>query len=102
MARKAQQAKHLADAAVLAAVRDIGATRRQTVPCSWAFTWDLEIQPEFAGVHFRVLAAKCKALIRRNLLSGCACGCRGDFEVTETGAAVCSHVPRRKRALKYP
>ncbi len=31
------------------------------------------------------LLAKLDALIRRGLLTGCACGCRGDFGLTEKG-----------------
>lgn len=31
--------------------------------------------------------AKMKTLIRRGLVCGCPCGCRGDFEITEKGEA---------------
>lgn len=33
----------------------------------------------------KVLLAKMNALIRRNLVKGCSCGCRGDFLITEEG-----------------
>jgi hypothetical protein len=33
------------------------------------------------GVPEKVVLAKAKRLMRRGLISGCACGCRGDFEV---------------------
>lgn len=33
----------------------------------------------------KLVLAKMRQLIRRGLVSGCACGCRGDFEITERG-----------------
>ena len=35
----------------------------------------------------KVAMAKMSALIRRGLVTGCTCGCRGDFEITDKGAA---------------
>lgn len=35
----------------------------------------------------KVALAKMRALIRRGLVEGCACGCRGDFELTAKGRA---------------
>lgn len=49
----------------------------------WAFTWNLDyLMPMFPS---EVILAKASALIRRGLLTGCDCGCRGDFELTEAG-----------------
>lgn len=39
------------------------------------------------GVHWKLLLAKMRKLIERKLVSGCYCGCRGDFEITERGQA---------------
>lgn len=39
------------------------------------------------GTPPKVALAKMKALIRRKLIGGCACGCRGDFEITDKGLA---------------
>ena len=36
----------------------------------------------------KVARAKMAALIRRGLADGCACGCRGDFEITPAGRAL--------------
>lgn len=36
----------------------------------------------------KVALTKMKALIRRGLVKGCGCGCRGDFEITAKGEAV--------------
>jgi hypothetical protein len=35
----------------------------------------------------KVALAKMRALIRRGLVDGCACGCRGDFTITDKGRA---------------
>jgi len=35
-----------------------------------------------------LVRAKMASLIRRGLVDGCACGCRGDFELTEKGLAL--------------
>lgn len=33
----------------------------------------------------KVALAKMKSLYKRGLVGGCACGCRGDFEITDKG-----------------
>ena len=55
----------------------IGATR-------WGIGIELWEYPE------RVLLAKLRRLVRRGLLDGCPCGCRGDFTITEKGRALLS------------
>lgn len=40
------------------------------------------------GVPWRLRLRKMDSLIRRGLAEGCACGCRGDFELTEKGGAL--------------
>ena len=51
----------------------------------WVFTWNLErLMPQFPPA---VILAKARTLIGRGLLDGCACGCRGDFELTSAGRA---------------
>ncbi len=37
------------------------------------------------GTPRPLAVAKMGTLIRRGLVSGCACGCRGDFVITESG-----------------
>lgn len=50
----------------------------------WVFMWNLEcLMPIFPS---EVILAKARALIRRGLITGCDCGCRGDFELTILGA----------------
>ena len=38
-----------------------------------------------AGCPLKVAIAKMASLIRRGLATGCTCGCRGDFEITQAG-----------------
>ncbi len=44
----------------------------------WAFVWDLS---GILGLPEKLIRAKAKSLIKRGLMTGCPCGCRGDFEV---------------------
>ncbi|MCK5021473.1 MAG: hypothetical protein KAS32_30960 [Candidatus Peribacteraceae bacterium] len=37
------------------------------------------------GVQDKLLLAKMRKLIKRGLVDGCACGCRGDFVITKKG-----------------
>lgn len=54
----------------------------------WCYRWGDEknvtkAMPE--GTPPKVALAKLAAMIRRGLIDGCTCGCRGDFEITEAG-----------------
>ena len=40
-----------------------------------------------AGTPEKVVRAKMAGLIRRGLVAGCGCGCRGDYELTDAGIA---------------
>jgi len=82
------QAKDIPDTDVLNAVRAVGDARGGA---RWCFTWDLVLY--FPSVPWKVVQAKCKALIRRKLMKGCGCGCRGDFELTEAGRALVADLP---------
>lgn len=41
--------------------------------------------PQGEATPDKLVRAKMRSLIRRGLVSGCACGCRGDFELTPKG-----------------
>lgn len=50
----------------------------------WTTTGDIaRLRPDWPT---KVVLAKARKLIRRNLLTGCHCGCRGDFELTVLGS----------------
>ncbi len=40
-----------------------------------------------AGIPEKLVLAKMRMLMRRGLVHGCGCGCRGDFVITEKGKA---------------
>ena len=52
-----------------------------------------ETKPENRDIYYampegtpeKLALAKMKSLIKRGLVDGCACGCRGDFEITDKG-----------------
>lgn len=41
--------------------------------------------PPDATTRTNLVRAKMRSLIKRGLVKGCACGCRGDFELTDAG-----------------
>lgn len=89
---KTIQAKHISDKLFLAALyyhsiqlsvpwHDLEYPQ-WSIP-HWTFTWDLKHYfPQFPE---KVILAKARQLIKRGLVDGCTCGCRGDFELTEKG-----------------
>lgn len=48
------------------------------------------------GVPEKLKLAKMRVLIRRKVVDGCACGCRGDFVITHDGQALLSAMPNTK------
>lgn len=86
-----RQAKDIPDQLLLAAV-DITIT----ITGRSATRWDVEAilggQPipresfndDIDGVPSKVVLAKARRLIKRGLLKGCDCGCRGDWTPTTT------------------
>lgn len=73
---KAIQVKSVADDAILAIIDE---TRRSE--SRWTFAWDIEAA--LAPVPPKVVRAKLKSMIRRGVITGCACGCRGDLQRPE-------------------
>lgn len=62
-------------------------------PGKW-HTWDSDgtimpsVDPAFdKGTPRKRILARMHRLVERGLVSGCACGCRGDFEITDKGNA---------------
>lgn len=43
-----------------------------------------------AEVPDKLALAKMNDLVKRGLVRGCGCGCRGDFEITDKGRAILS------------
>jgi hypothetical protein len=59
---------------------DIGAVLGGFAPRT---SYEENLPAEVLGVPEKVVLAKARKLVRRGLISGCVCGCRGDFTVTE-------------------
>lgn len=75
-ARPKMQAKDLDDAVTLAA---LAACRGKHGVAAWSSRWD--VQDEIKHAPPKVVLAKLRSMIKRGVLSGCACGCRGDFHL---------------------
>ena len=57
--------------------------------CNWYFGDDRDVHlamPE--NTPEKLVLAKMRMLIRRGVVTGCPCGCRGDFEITKNGEAL--------------
>lgn len=61
-------------------------------PVSFKTVDKMEDRPEETifgdSIPVKVIHAKYKSLVKRKLIGGCPCGCRGDFEITDKGLAV--------------
>lgn len=62
------------------------------LPKRGTWFWDDDYQPDNSvlramspGTPPKLALAKMQTLIRRKLVDGCTCGCRGDFEITQKG-----------------
>jgi len=96
------KAADISDEAFLDAIRTVHRVRHHDNP-QWigASIWDiaatLEGHPEWCGqsqatdgsvqIPEKVVRAKARRLVKRGLVDGCTCGCRGDFEIREEARA---------------
>lgn len=84
----------ISDEAFLRAVIRACAERQHAAATRWDVACVLAGHPELVGtatgtqdwpnVPPKIVLSKAKRLIQRGLIEGCACGCRGDFEVRPT------------------
>lgn len=70
------QAKDLSDYELISLIKDLSDNGLKT---TWATRFDIE--RSWPKIPPKVIRAKLKSLIKRGLVDGCVCGCRGDFEV---------------------
>lgn len=61
-------------------------THYQSEDITWSFA---HIFPEEANWKLRL--AKLKGLVKRGLVDGCTCGCRGDWYITAEGREYLEH-----------
>lgn len=50
-------------------------------------------------LNFKVFLAKMRALVRKGLVNGCTCGCKGNFELTEKGLKVLKAEREKRREV---
>lgn len=72
--------KDITDATMLEALE---ATRGMHGVPRWSSLWD--VQERLAPIHPKLVLSKLRSMIRRGAILGCACGCRGDFELPAAG-----------------
>jgi hypothetical protein len=89
---KDKQCKHIDELPILELLNRV--PRRENGERHWAFlgprieldfeAWFvMEAMPEW--VNGKLALAKMRSLIDRGLVTGCTCGCRGDFVITRKG-----------------
>lgn len=90
---RVMQAKDIPDEIMLRAIRSImercPGFGEQPRDMLWVSSFDMEATAPvlLPGTPFKVVMAKLRSLIKRGLIAGCGCGCRGDFWVTDKGEA---------------
>ena len=55
---------------------------------NWYFGDEKDVRhamPDGFNIDEKIVLAKMRVLIKRGLVSGCPCGCRGDFVITGKG-----------------
>lgn len=74
------QAKDIPEAPVLRFLATL------TISATWYPGFANSVQHAMPdGTPEKVVLAKMRAMVKRGLVSGCACGCRGDFMLTPSG-----------------
>lgn len=81
MSERKAKAADIPDVTILLAVDELCAEQGM-----WTFT--SAVADRFPDFPFKVVAAKLAGLERRSLVTGCPCGCRGDWELTAKGRAL--------------
>lgn len=90
---KTIQAKHISDRELLIAIRSAQRKQQQrseywaSLPLDtvWSVTGDIEEELPYPP---KVIRAKLASAVKRKLIDGCTCGCRGDFYPLEAGLAL--------------
>lgn len=73
------QAKDVSDARMLETLASVRG--RHGVP-RWSSWFD--VRDRMPDVPPKVALAKLKSMVKRGVIKGCTCGCRGDFELRDT------------------
>ncbi len=79
------QAKHVPAIDMLRAIDELSRADKKRNPQGYGHVTTWDVAERFAGIPEKVIRAKLAALVRRKVIDGCTCGCRGDFAVTPYG-----------------
>jgi len=81
------QAKDVNDLEVLRVIAELMRIEWRKRPSEDEYLWTCtrDIAARFPAVPEKIMLAKLAALVRRKLIGGCACGCRGDFYLLPAG-----------------
>src|SRR5690242_601315 len=80
------QAKDIPDSVFIEAVQvcSVRQAAAWDAPNAWCHRWDVEEELTArlgVEVPWKVVLAKAAKLIKRGVMDGCSCGCRGDFDL---------------------
>lgn len=96
-----QSAKEVPERLLLSVIECLGllTPSKPERPYRWTFWWDIQDSLKANGVEApeKVLRAKLAKLVKRGILDGCTCGCRGDFWVKDTAVLPLDTVPVVRR-----
>jgi len=83
MRAKTLQCKHIPDIPILVFLFEHS---DGPAHCHWYRGYDRDVSVAMPpDTPRKLVLGKMRMLIRRGLVDGCPCGCRGDFEITEKG-----------------
>lgn len=74
------QAKHIPDEVMIEAIRDNYLDDGRWGKVTIAMGWDIHAK-SFPDWPYKVVLAKLRQLHKRGMVTGCPCGCRGDWHV---------------------
>lgn len=81
------QAKDIPTELILRIINELGArflercNRPPRYDCAWATIWDIEASID--TMPKKVVLAKLRKLMKAGYITGCDCGCRGDYELLD-------------------
>ena len=75
------QTKDIPDKPILQFLENLG-----PVWATWFLgNYDNSVASVLPGVHHKLVLSKVRSMLKRGLIEGCGCGCRGDFRLTVKG-----------------
>jgi hypothetical protein len=90
------QAKHVPIARVIRAISIEASNKAQqyAMPEAFVYVHEEALMRHFPDFPAKVVRARLRALRKRGYIDGCACGCRGDWNLEAPGRELLSAVDR--------